>query len=536
MNDGDGEMSDLLSAAVPLSRRDFLIRTGIGASAAMAAKNLLGEAPLHHSRRPNIILAMCDDLGWGDPGYNGNPTLITPNLDEMAKAGLRFTRFYSPAPVCSPARGGRLTGRHPFRYGIWYANAGHMRKQEITLATALKTQGYVTGHFGKWHLGTLTTKMQDGRRGGPGDTRDYSPPWENGFDVCFSTEVQVPTWDPMAEQPFSSKYWTGENQYATTDLEGDDSRVIMDRAVPFIRKAVSENKPFFAVIWFHTPHQLVRAGAAFRAMYPGRSEGEQEFYGVITAMDLQMGRLRKELKALGVADNTMLWFGSDHGPEGSTDDQSTNRGSSGPFRGRKRSLWEGGIRVPELLEWPGHTTPGSVTSVACSGLDCYPTILDALGFEMKDQPHPIDGISLLPLLEGRMTERPVPIPFATMGGVGNGASRGSPRYALVENRYKLLTDHPEQPGAAETDQMFDILNDPREITNIASQHPDQVNTMKEQLVKFQASYKRSLIGKDYSESFTPTPYDIPPYEPGFVRGKGGQNRINPAVRKQDAAG
>lgn len=527
-------MSDVSPSVSSISRRDFLVRTGMGASAALAAKDLFGERRQHpHGQRPNIILAMCDDLGWGDPGYNGNPTLITPNLDEMAEASLRFTRFYSPAPLCSPARGGRLTGRHPFRYGIWTANAGHMRKQEITLATALKTQGYATGHFGKWHLGTLTTMIQDGRRGGPKNAVHYSPPWENGFDVCFSTEVQVPDWDPMVGQPFPSKYWTGEDQYATTNLEGDDSRVIMDRAVPFIRQTASENKPFFAVIWFHTPHQLVRAGDEFRAMYPGRAAGEQQFYGAVTAMDLQMGRLRKELKALGIAGNTMLWFGSDHGPEGDTDDQGSNRGSSGPFRGRKRSLWEGGIRVPELLEWPGYTKPGSVTSVACSGLDIYPTVLDALGFQMKEQPHPIDGISLLPLFEGKTKERAVPIPFATPGGAGTAGSRGSPRLALVENRYKLLTDHPEHTGVAETDELFDLLADPREITNVAKRYPEKVNAMKGELAKFQDSCRHSLKGKDYSEPYIPTPYDIPPFDPGFLRGNTGEKRGTKELPEED---
>jgi arylsulfatase A-like enzyme len=304
----------------------------------------------------------------------------------------------------------------------------------------------------------------------------------------------------------------------------------MDRAVPFIQKAVSEDKPFFVVIWFHTPHQPVKAGPEFKAMYPGRSGGEQEFYGAITAMDLQMGRLRKELKAIGAAGNTMLWFGSDHGPEGDTDDQGTNRGSAGPFRGRKRTLWEGGIRVPELLEWPGHATPGSVTSVACSGLDYYPTILETLGFTMKDQPHPIDGISLLPLLEGRMKERPAPIHFASLGGTGKSASRGSPRFALVDNRYKLLTDYPEQAGVAATDQMFDLLDDPREITNIASQNVERVNSMKQQLVAFRKSYEQSLLGKDYAEPFTPTKYDIPPYEPGYIQSDSGENRANPSVK------
>ncbi len=117
--------------------------------------------------RPNIILAMADDLGWGDPGFNGNTIIKTPHLDAMARASLRFDRFYSGAPVCSPTRGSCLTGRHPYRYGIWSANQGHMRKQEVTLAEVLKTQGYATGHFGKWHLGTL-----DPARSGKGAARN----------------------------------------------------------------------------------------------------------------------------------------------------------------------------------------------------------------------------------------------------------------------------------------------------------------------------------------------------------------------------
>ena len=126
--------------------------------------------------RPNIILCMADDQGWGDVGYNGHPFLKTPNLDAMSKAGLRFNRFYSGAPVCSPTRGSAITGRHPYRYGIYFANVGHLRKQEMTLAEALKTRGYTTGHFGKWHLGTLTNDIPDGRRGGRQEEH-YAPPW-----------------------------------------------------------------------------------------------------------------------------------------------------------------------------------------------------------------------------------------------------------------------------------------------------------------------------------------------------------------------
>jgi len=169
------------------------------------------------------------------------------------------------------------------------------------------------------------------------------------------------------------------------------------------------------VIWFHAPHGPVVAGPEFRKMYADRDEGEQHYYGCITALDVQMGRLRKELQDLGIADNTILWFASDNGPEGNTGNEGTYRGLAGPFRGRKRSLWEGGIHVPGLLEWPARIKPG-VTNVPCSTLDYFPTTLDILGFKMKGQPKPIDGVSLVPLLEGKMRERPVPIPFETLGG------------------------------------------------------------------------------------------------------------------------
>ena len=135
----------------------------------------------------------------------------------MAKSGVRFTRFYSGGPVCSPTRGTCMTGRHYFRYGVTHANEGMLPKQEITVATMLKPLGYTTGHFGKWHLGTLTREVKDGRRGGPG-TKTYMPPWEHGFDVCFSTEQAVPTWDPMRNQPFATKYWEGPGKSATANL------------------------------------------------------------------------------------------------------------------------------------------------------------------------------------------------------------------------------------------------------------------------------------------------------------------------------
>jgi len=238
-----------------VSRRNFLRCVAGSAFAMVLPATVLAETK--KANKPNIILCMADDMGWGDPGFNGNSIIKTPNLDAMAEAGLKFTRFYSGAPVCSPTRGSCLTGRHPYRYGIFGANSGHMLKEEITLAEALVTQGYTTGHFGKWHLGTLTTTEKDSNRGGPKGAQHYSPPWENGFDVCFSTEAKVPTWNPMispgSDKPYGTYYWNQDGTKVTENLEGDDSRVIMDRAVPFIRNAADKSKPFFtaALLWMY---------------------------------------------------------------------------------------------------------------------------------------------------------------------------------------------------------------------------------------------------------------------------------------------
>ncbi|HUT45917.1 MAG TPA: sulfatase-like hydrolase/transferase [Sedimentisphaerales bacterium] len=467
-----------------ISRRSFLRCVAGSAFAMVSPPTVLSETK--KANKPNIILCMADDMGWGDPGFNGNSIIKTPNLDAMAKAGMRFTRFYSGAPVCSPTRGSCLTGRHPYRYGIFGANVGHMPKEEITLAEALKTQGYTTGHFGKWHMGTLTTSEKDSNRGGPRGAEHYSPPWKNGFDVCFSTEAKVPTWNPMkspgSDKPYGTYYWNQDGTKATENLEGDDSRVIMDRAVPFIRDAAEKRKPFFTVIWFHTPHLPVLTGPKYRAMYSQYSEDEQHYYGCITALDEQVGRLRSELRGLGIADNTMLWFCSDNGPEGKDGKSGRSRGSAGPFRGRKRSLLEGGVRVPGLLEWPARIKAGRMTDIPCSTLDYFPTVMDTLGFKMKGRPEPVDGVSLLPLIEGIMTERSMPIGFESRNQV-----------SLTGNRYKIYSNN-----KGKTYMLFDLLEDPGENKDLAAKKPQVLQSMKAALAKWRKSCKDSLAGTDYT--------------------------------------
>ena len=438
---------------------------------------------------PNVILMMTDDQGWGDVGYNGHPVLKTPNLDAMAASGIRFDRFYAAAPVCSPTRGSCLTGRHPYRYGVLSANVGHMLDREVTLAEALRKRGFVSGHFGKWHLGTLTKKGTDSNRGGNRNLEHYSPPWHNGFDVCFSTEAKVPTWNPMttpaksaggvgkkkAGRPYGTAYWTGPETAAKENLEGDDSRIIMDRAIPFIEAAVRAKKRFFAVIWFHAPHLPVVAGSSYLAWYKGVPPRERHYYGCISAIDDQVGRLRAKLRALKVARNTMLWFCSDNGPEGR---KASAPGSAGPLRGRKRSLFEGGIRVPGILEWPAGIGKPRRVDTPCTTADYLPTVLAAVG---AGSSRVLDGIVLLPLIRGEMKRRP--------RGIGFEAGR---RLAWIDNRYKLVRQRPA--GAF---QLFDIVADPGEETDLAAELPDLRKKLQADLEAWRKSCKKSLAGGDY---------------------------------------
>ena len=457
-----------------------------------------GASPTFADEPPNIILVMCDDLGWGDVGFNGGKIIKTPHLDEMAGNSLKFNRFYAAAPVCSPTRGSVVTGRHPFRYGIYFANTGHLKKQEFTLYEALKTKGYRTGHFGKWHMGTLTTKVKDANRGKPGNTKNYSAPWHHGVDTTFVTESKTPTYDPMikpktkrkgswwpaltegeASQEYGTWYWTGEDQKVDpTTLKGDDSKLIMDSTLPFIEKAAADKKPFFAVVWFHTPHLPVVADAAHRNLYPGTSGYEANYYGCVTAMDEQMGRLRKKLRELGVAENTLLAFCSDNGPEGK---EGAAPGSAAHFKGRKRSLYEGGIRVPGLLEWPAKIKQARTTDIAAGTVDYFPTIMESVGFELPHPVRPMDGISLLPLIEGTMKERPSPLGF-----------QSSKQIALSDNRYKLYSS-----DKGKTYELYDLIEDPSETKNLAKEKPEVLKKMIKTVEIWIASCKASDEGKDY---------------------------------------
>jgi len=433
----------------------------------------------------NIIMVMADDLGWGDVGFNGNKIIKTPGLDKLASSGVIFDRFYSAAPVCSPTRGSFLTGRHPFRYGIYFANRGFMKDQEITLAEELKKLGYKTGHFGKWHLGAISDSLPDGRRGGRG-TEVLSTPWDNGFDECFSTEQAIPTWNPMENQSLKNptRYWTAPGVYETENLDGDDSRIIMDRAIPFIKEAVKQDKPFFTVIWFHTPHSPVVAGPEYREMYKEYDENKQHYYGCITAMDEQMTRLHDELEKLGIDKNTLISFCSDNGPAGEGGGITQypgqrQQGTSGGFRGRKGSLYEGGVRVPSFIVWPGHLEENSRTAFPGVSSDYFPSILGVLGIEAPKS-RPYDGIDLIKALKTKEKERDGFIGF-----------QSQKQKSLLTQRYKLITLD------GENFELYDLIQDKYEKNNIAAANPEIVAEMKQQLEDWVKSCKNSDGGNDY---------------------------------------
>ncbi len=454
------------------------------------------KAAIKNEGMPNIILLMADDQGWGDTAYNGHPHLRTPNLDSMAANGAVFERFYAASAVCSPTRGSVMTGRHPLRYGICHANCGHIKAEEITLGEMARKTGYVTGHFGKWHLGTLTKDTVEANRGGrPKFDADYAPPWDHGFDVSFVTESKVPTWNPMITpprssgdvnkslkegEPFNTAYWTGPRQMATENLEGDDSRVIMDRVIPFIENAVNEKKPFLSIIWFHTPHLPVLTGEVYRKPYNHLSEDQQHYYGVITAMDQQVGRLRKKLKSLGISEKTVVFYTSDNGPEGKSAKGRT-QGSTRGLKGRKRSLNEGGIRVPGIMEWPGKVKPGTRVKIPCFTSDYFPTVAHILGLDLKEYKRPFDGTDLLPIAQGEVKQRFKPLAFEFQD-----------QLALIDNNYKIYSR-----DGGESFELYNLAFDSGEMINLATKDSGRLDKMVSIWRKWKISQENSAQGNDY---------------------------------------
>ena len=442
---------------------------------------------------PNVILIMSDDQGWGDVGFNGNDKIKTPNLDDMAASGVKFDRFYASAPLCSPTRGSCLTGRFPFRFGILAAHTAGMRVGENTIPEMLKKKGYSTGFFGKWHIGWVKTE-DAGSRG------FYSPPNQHGFEEFFATTSAVPTWDPTVTPEGWTKWgnnagepWKGGNPYVhngksvTDNMDGDDSRVIMDRVIPFIES--NKSKPFFAAVWFHAPHEPVLAGEEYKKPYAeaGLDDGKQNLYGCITAMDDQIGRLRDKLRELSIEKNTIIFFCSDNGPA----DSLTKKGvaSAGPFKGHKHQMYEGGLLVPACVEWPGTIEGGKSTSVRCSTVDFYPTISRLVGNKSskKDQ-RPIDGIDLMPVINGKVNQRDSDLFFGFRR-----LYQDVDALAIISGDWKLFREAKKNGKM----RLFNLKQDPYEENDLYKKDTQQASKLEKKLKALDESCQLSRDGADY---------------------------------------
>jgi hypothetical protein len=483
---------DIYGSGKSISRRRFIQGSAFSMAAFGLGRGRL-TAAAQDAGRPNIIFFMTDDQGYHDVGYMGHPHLKTPVLDEMAEHGLRLDRFYSASPVCSPTRASVLSGRHPNRSGT-FRHGHQLRPEERSVATLLRNAGYRTGFFGKWHIGSV----QAGRPTSPG---------AHGFD----------TWS-AAPNYYVNNPWLSRNGKAVR-LHGESSMVTVEEALPFIEDAAKSKTPFLAFIWTGSPHSPHIATEELLALYAGQPRNEANYYGEITGIDRALGRLREHLRKTGIHENTILWFTSDNGGD--------RLANNGPLRGGKATLWEGGIRVPTVVEWPARIRQ-RISHFPAGTVDLFPTFLDLAGVNVPDD-RPLDGISIAPLIRGNdMGPRQKPLGFwhyntpghlvysdrileelheLQQAGKEEGVLVNEGIYHAPGRDYAEAERRPG-PGAwldgnwkfHRTDSgnfLFNLAEDPGEKNDIISKHPERAKRMQNELRKWEDSVIRSLRGADY---------------------------------------
>jgi len=474
--------------------------------------------------RPNIILLMGDDHGWEETGYNSHPHVKTPVLDDMAATCFRFENFYAAHPSCSPTRASFMTGRHPNRMGTF--NPGFsIRPEEVTIAQILAEAGYHCGHFGKWHLGPVKAESP-------------TSPGAMGFHEWVSHD-----------NFFELNPSLSRNGGPPEVIQGESSAVVIDEAIKFIDRASKAKEPFFTVVWFGSPHEPYSGLPEDLALYDDlperykdkkvkltsnetggqttRPQGEvlRERYAEITAMDRSIGTLRKHLAAKGLRDNTLLFYCGDNGT-------SADGSLVLPHRGVKGQVYEGGVLVPGLVEWPARISQPRSTKVRATTSDLLPTLCALTGQALPDRP--IDGMDLLPVMDGKMTERPKPLWFwefdtahvkkaepyiepklqeGTCPLVKKSAGKATrdfsnfrhptltendylgPR-AIIDGHYKLVV-HEQKKGGGVKQELFDLATDPAEKTNLIEQQPETAQKLQSELRDWQQSVLNSLTGADY---------------------------------------
>jgi arylsulfatase A-like enzyme len=430
-------------------------------SAAVIVCGSLGSAAVaaDAAGKPNIIFILADDLGWGDLSCYGHQRLKTPNLDRLAEQGTLFTQFYVNASVCSPSRCAFMTGQYPARHRIHghYADQKQNAARGMSnwldpkvpnLGSLLKSAGYATAHFGKWHLGN-----------GPG----APDPTAYGLDEAKTLVSNNPAWTEPA-----ATFWP------------KSTTMLVDETLRFIR--ANKDRPFYVNLWTLLPHAALNPTDEQMKPYERFSwnqgivhkSAETIYYASVADVDTQIGRLLSELDKMGLADNTLVLFSSDNGPE---DIHITNAGhsgvgSAGPFRGRKRSLYEGGVRMPFIVRWPGHVQAKRIDDDSVvAAVDFMPTLCKIVGID-PPAGRSLDGEDVSDILLGRSRPRTTPLMWEWRFRIFGEPFHHSPILAIREGDWKLLMN-PDRSRV----ELYDIPRDPTQFSNLADKHPEVVERL-----------------------------------------------------------
>ncbi len=414
-------------------------------------------------RPPNVVIVFVDDVGYGDLGSYGHPTIRTPNLDRMAAEGLKLTGFYAAAPSCSPSRAGLLTGRYPVRAGILWALGPDERRglsaEEWTLAEALRERGYRTAAVGKWHLGSW-----------PGFY-----PTEHGFDSFFGLLYSNDMIRPWVQTDRPLELWRDSVPVEHPVEQATLTRRYTEEAVSIIRSAAAEDQPLFLYLAHSMAHVPLHRSPEFEGHSAGGKYGD-----VIEELDWSMGEVLEAIRAAGADRNTFVFFTSDNGPWSEMPDRMFSggeirpwdAGTSGPLRGSKATTWEGGLRVPAIAWWPGRIPAGRSASDLATALDLFPSIAGLAG-AAADPDRPLDGRDIMSWLEG-VGEPPEGLFFYVDPDVVRGVRDG--RWKLV-----LRRDGPDAPLAPE---LYDLASDPYERFDVAVDYPDVVERLHREMTSF----------------------------------------------------
>ncbi len=430
----------------------------------------------YDSPPPNVVIFLTDDQGWGDLACYGHPVIKSPNLDQFAAEGLRLTQCYAACSVCSPSRSAILTGRTPYRNGVWRwippGSQYHLRESEITLPEVLKQKGYETCHVGKWHLN------------GKFNSDEQPQPDDHGYDHWLATQNNAA---PNHLNPTNYV----RNGEAVGQMEGPSSVIAANEAIAWLENRPNPQTPFFLTVWTHEPHMPIESAAEYMEPYSHLADSQlRQHHGNITQLDDAFGKLMAAVDQMGYRDNTLVIFTSDNGPEGNGNTGRT-RGSTGGLRGRKRYTHEGGIRVPGIVRWPGHVKAGSVSSEPVIGSDIFPTICDILDIPLPTD-RIIDGASFLPLLDSKPIHRTQPLYWR------NHLAAEDSRVGLRVGDWKIIGS-----DDLTSFELYNIASDPNETTNLAQKEKERFAKLKKHLIEHDASVLED--GPDWWKSDTPKP-------------------------------